>query len=275
MKKLRSHNAILTGASRGLGVHIARALARKGVNLALSARSATALEEVCEETVSLGVKAVTIPTDLTDINQVTALAEKTEQELGHVDFLVNNAGVEFTAPYEEYPLEEITAAVRVNLLAAMILSRTVLPGMLKRGFGHIVNMSSLAGKVGIPCETPYSTTKAGLIMFTHMLRTELMDKPVGASVICPGFVAEDGMYARMEEVAGPAPKLLRPTTTNKVVDAVIKAIRQDVAEIIVNPLPMRPLSSLREAFPGITPYIHKVLGVTEFTGELSVKRSEE
>lgn len=273
MKKLRGCNAILTGASRGLGIHIARALAREGVNLALVARSATALGKVREEILSFNVKAITIPTDLSETEQAETLVGKAESELGPVDILVNNAGVEFTAPYEEYPPGEIKKAVNVNLLAVMLLTHAVLPGMLKRKRGHIVNMSSLAGKIGVPYQTPYSTTKAGLIMFSQTLRSELMDKPVGVSVISPGFVAKDGMYARMKKDIGPSPKLLKPTTTDKVADAVIRSIRKETAELIVNPLPIRPLIMLREAVPGIAPYLHNKIGITNFARELFASRS--
>ncbi|MFW6088330.1 MAG: SDR family NAD(P)-dependent oxidoreductase [Gemmatimonadota bacterium] len=265
MKRLRGRNAILTGASRGIGVHIARALAREGVNLALAARSADALEEVREEVRSLGVSAVCIPTDLADAAQIDALAERAERELGSVDILVNNAGIEFAAPYGEYPRESLSTMVSVNLLAPMLLTRAVLPGMLARGHGHVVNLSSLAGKVGFPGQTPYAATKAGLIMFSHSLRAELVDEPVGVSVICPGFVAGDGMYAR-REIDDDAPMLLKPTTTDEVVAAVIRAIKHDTAERIVNPVPMRPMAVLRELAPGIAPHLHKAIGTTDLVG---------
>lgn len=263
MKELRGRNAILTGASRGIGVHIARALAREGVNLALAARSVDRLEKVREETESLGVKAVSIPTDLAESAQIDALAEQAERELGPVDILVNNAAIEFTAPYQEYPREKLCTMVSVNLLAAMLLTHAVLPGMLARGHGHIVNLSSLAGKLGYPYQTPYAATKAGLNMFTHSLRAELVDEPIGVSVICPGFVADDGMYARRDNGAD-APLLMKPTTTDKVVAAVLRAIKRDTAERIVNPLPMRPMAVLRELAPGIAPHLHKAVGMTDF-----------
>jgi short-subunit dehydrogenase len=271
---LHNLNAILTGASKGIGVHIARALAKEGVNLALTARSAGALHEVREQVLSYSVKAVTIPADLSDTEQVTALAAKAENELGPIDILINNAGIETSTPYEEFSPEEIQKMNQVNLTAPMLLTRAVLPGMLERGHGHIVNISSLAGKTGFPAQTPYAAAKAGLIMFTHSLRVELAGKPVSASVICPGFVAEDGMYAKMEKRAGPAPKLLKPTTPDKVTAAVIKAIKKDIAELIVNPLPMRPLFALQETFPGIKPFLHKAFGTPEYAGKISVSQSD-
>lgn len=275
MKELRGKNAILTGASRGLGVHIARTLAEEGVNVALAARSVDALEKVRDTLLSLGVKVIIVPTDLTEPNQVEELVQKAEQKLGSVDILVNNAGVEFAAPYEEYPSGKIQSAVRVNLLAPMLLAQAVLPGMLKQGFGHIVNMSSLAGKLGVSQQAPYATTKAGLIMFTHSLRSELLEQPVGASVICPGFVEGDGMYSRFKQEARAAPILLKPTTIAKVTKAVPKVIRQDIAELVVNPLPIKPLVVLRGLLPGSMPFIHKVLGVKKFFAELSAYHSDK
>lgn len=269
MKHLKNRNAILTGASRGLGVHIAEALAKEGVNMVLAARSAGKLEKVCEDVRSFGVRAVSIPTDLTDPGQLEALVEKSEEKLGPIDILINNAGVEYSTPFEQFEPEKIRKTVELNLTAPMLLTRSVLSGMLERGSGHIVNMSSLAGKIGFPCETPYAAVKSGLVKFTHSLRVELAGKSVGVSVICPGFVAGDGMYARMEKESGPAPKMLIPTTTEKVADSVIKAIKKDSAERIVNRLPMRPVLILQEMFPGIIPYLHRALGTPEYGRKIS------
>src|SRR4029077_11909614 len=135
------------------------------------------------------VKVVCVPTDVSDHAQLDALVAKASEELGPIDILVNNAGIESTHPYDDYPPDEIVRMIEVNLTAPMLLTRKLLPGMLRRERGHIVNIASLAGKGGFPYQAPYATTKARLIMFTHMLRTELIDSPVGCSVVCPGFVA--------------------------------------------------------------------------------------
>jgi len=274
MKELKGRNALLTGASRGLGVHIARALAQEGVNLALSARSVEALEEVREVVISHNIKATVIPADLSDTEQVKILADKVEDELGPIDILINNAGIEWATPFRNFSPQEIQKMIQVNFTAPMLLTRSVLPGMLDRGRGHIVNMSSIAGKTGFPNQTPYASTKAGMIMFTNSLRTELDGTPVGVSVICPGFVAEDGMYAEMEKRAGPAPRLLKPTTPDKVTSAVIKAIKKDSAEIIVNARPMWPVFILQETFPGFHTTLHKVVGATAYAEKISEDQSE-
>jgi len=269
MQDLEGRNAILTGASRGLGVHMAEALAHEGMNLVLAARSADLLESVRGRVAALGVRAVGLPTDLAQPEQVAHLATEAERKLGPIDLLVNNAGVQFTQPHADCPPERIELVVRVNLLAPLLLAQAVLPGMRSRGRGHIVNIASLAGKIGLPFAAAYAATKAGLIQFTHSLRTELAGTPVGASVICPGFVSDDGMFARSEDLTGPAPVLLTPTTPDRVARAVLRSIRRNTAETIVNPLPARLLSVLQEAIPGSVPFTHRLLGTTEFAGRLA------
>lgn len=266
MEQLRGTNAILTGASRGIGVHVARALAREGVNLALAARSADDLDRVRSEVTGMGVKAVSIPTDVSDRAQLESLVERATSELGPPDILVNNAGIEAPHAYQDYPPDEIEALITINLLAPMLLSRLVLPGMLERGRGHIVVMASLAGKGAFPYEAPYSASKAGLVKFVHTLRSELIDEPVSCSAVCPGFVSDEGMYQRfLEEAKLSAPKALGTSTPEKVADAVIKAIRKDATELFVNPSPMRPITVFQEMFPDTGARILKLLGVTDFS----------
>jgi len=269
MKNLNRKNALLTGGSKGLGVYIARALAKEGVNLLLTARSVDALEEARKEVLSHNVRAEVIQADLTDTSQIERLARESEEKFGPIDILVNNAGMEISSPFEKFSPEDIQKMMFLNLTAPMLLSRELLPGMMERKRGHIVNVSSLAGKTGFPNETPYATSKAGLIMFSHSLRVELAKTGIGASVICPGFVSDDGMYARMEERAGPAPKILKPTTPENVAKAVIRCIKKNRAELIVNPLPMKPLFMLQEAMPGIKTSIHNAFGTPEFADKIS------
>ena len=189
MKDLRNANAIVTGASRGLGVHIARALASSGVNVAVAARSAQQLEAVRAELVSLGVKAVGIRADVTVAAERQELVDRATAELGPIDILVNNAGTEQCSRYTDLDPTQIEAMVNLNLTAPLLLIRAVLPGMLDRGKGHIVNLSSGAGKVAQPFDAVYSATKFGLVGATHALRAEYLGSPVGFSVVCPASCA--------------------------------------------------------------------------------------
>jgi NADP-dependent 3-hydroxy acid dehydrogenase YdfG len=162
MKDLAKRTAIITGASRGLGAYVARAFAAEEMNMVLAARSKDGLERVAEELRRSGVEAVTVPTDVTDRKALEALVAAADAEFGGADVLVNNAGALTVFPYDRIGIEDIELAVRLNLTSAMILTRLVLPGMVERGRGHIVNMSSLAGIWGPPFDAPYGATKAGL-----------------------------------------------------------------------------------------------------------------
>ena len=262
MKDLRGRTAVVTGASRGIGVHIARALAEQGVNVSLAARSEADLEVVCKEMVALGVRAIATKCDVSDPADRARLIDRTEAELGPIDILVNNAGIETAARFETADPDDLVHTVEVNLIAAMLLTRAVLPGMLDRQRGHIVNISSGAGKVGVPFAVAYATSKHGLVGFTNSLRCEYLKSPVGFSVVCPGFVTETGMYARWEDHGAKAPKLVGRSTPDKVAQVVVRCIQKNRGEALVNTLPARPLIVLFNIAPQIGPRVMKLLGYT-------------
>ena len=119
--------------------------------------------------------------------------------------------------------------VDVNLTAPLLLTHRLVPGMLERGRGHVVFISSIAGKVGPAFNEPYAATKAGLVGLTQSLRAEYQNAPVGFSVVCPGFIAGDGMYERMLEEGHRSNRLMGETSTEKISEAVVRAIREDRA----------------------------------------------
>ncbi|MCH8346090.1 MAG: SDR family NAD(P)-dependent oxidoreductase [Chloroflexi bacterium] len=260
MKNLRGRTAILTGASKGIGVHVARALAKQGINLVLAARSVNALEEVRKAVERQGVRAIAVPTDVGDRSALKSLVERAVSEFGSIDILVNNAGIELILAYHKLRPEEIEEMVRVNLLAPMHLTWLVLPGMLERRQGHIVNMSSLAGKAGPAYNEPYGATKAGLIGFTQSLRGTYRRSGVSASVVCPGFV-EEGMYAKTKEEFGvTVPRLLGVSKPEAVASGVIRAIKKDLPEVIVNPGPIRPLLTMAAISPSLGEWMIERIG---------------
>ena len=256
MKVLANRTAIITGASRGLGLYIARALAAEKMNLVLAARSQKNLERVATSMGELGVGAIAVPTDVTDRSALEALVAAADAEFGGVDLLVNNAGVLVAYPYHKLAIEDIEHVLRINLNSAMLLTRLVLPGMLDRGYGHIVNLSSTAGKFGPPFDEIYAATKAGLIGFTESLRAEYKGTGVSASAICPGYVEEAGMYADGRERAGlTAPGWVGRTTPRAVARAVVKAVKRDQPEVIVNFPFQRPMSIVAEASPRFAEWV--------------------
>ena len=262
MKDLRGATAIVTGASRGIGVYIARALAKEGVNLSLAARSEVELETVRTEIAALGVKAIATRCDVTEADDRARLIERTETELGSVDLLINNAGIETAAHFDKAPPDELVQTLEVNLVAAMLLTRTVLPGMLQRQRGHIVNIASGAGKVGVPFAVGYATSKHGLVGLTNSLRCEYLGSPVGFSVVCPGFVNDTGMYARWEEMGAKAPKIVGRSSPDRVAQVVVSCIHKNRGEVLVNRPPLRPLIVLFNVAPRVMPRLMKVFGYT-------------
>lgn len=159
---------------------------------------------------------------------------------------------------------------RVNLLAAMVLTRHALPGMHARRRGHIVTIASVAGRGGNAYNALYAATKAGLVGFTRSLHAELAGTPVGASVICPGFIAHDGMYPRIQQAVGlSAPPLIRPVEPERVAQAVIDSILHDRVDVLVTPWPMRPLLAVQELAPKLAEQIIARLGVRDFFASVS------
>ena len=264
MKDLKGKNALLTGGSKGLGPVIARALADRGVNVALVARTEDALKSVAGEVEARGVRSLAFNADITEEAAVRSMLERVDREFGFIDILVNNAGMEWIYPYCKIPPDTVGTMIRTNLMAPMLLTRLMLPGMIERGNCHIVTMSSLGGKKGSPYSATYAATKAGLIEWSRALREELRDAGIGVSVICPGFVAREGMFAIYGKSA---PGLVGETTPEKVADAVIQSITKNIGEIVVNSKPVRPMMFLDAIHPGIIAWVLRHFGVYSFYRE--------
>ena len=229
--ELRGSNVLLTGGSRGIGPYIARGLLARGASVTLSARSLEDLQatrtQLGEERVAVAAGDVAVEADRTRV------VGDAEAAFGPIDILVNNAGVELVLPFTEMTEDEITHVIRVNLDAPIQLTRLVLPGMLERRRGHIVNMSSLSGKAAPPYHTIYAATKAGILGFTLSLRAEIRRSGVSTSAICPGFVEGAGMYEEQRAHQTVPRRSGTVTTVRAVVRAVVRAIERDVPDIIV------------------------------------------
>jgi short-subunit dehydrogenase len=254
---------------------MARALAAEGMNLVLSARTAPELETVAEEIRGLGRKAIAVTCDVVSPGDRRRLVETALAEFKRVDVLVNNAGIELTAHFERQPDEEIARVIEVNLTAAMHLARAVLPPMLERKSGHIVNIASLAGKVPVPFSSPYAASKAGLIGFTESFRSEFRRRGVSASVICPGLVSEAGMYKDMQDQSGVKENFLAGTVSPaKVASDVVKAIKRGRPEMLVYRGPGRLVSSLAELTPGVFERVFPLFGTNKLFEDIADAREK-
>jgi short-subunit dehydrogenase len=258
MKDVRGKTAIITGASRGIGPHIARALAGEGANLVLAARDVTKLEETRAACEALGVRATSVATDVTRDDDRRRLIAAAEQQ-GPIDILVNNAGVEFPGTLTQLTFDQVDTILETNLRAPSHLSKLVLPEMLRRRTGAIVQVSSMAGKSGAPYNAIYSTTKFGLQGFVESMMFELDGTGVHMATVCPGFVAEAGMWVNR---GGKAPAMMREVSPQKVAGAVMKAIHGK-REVLVVSGPIRPLLALNQLFPGMQKPVLKRMGIAE------------
>ncbi len=241
--ELAGKTALLTGATGGLGRAIARALAGRGAKLVLSGRKAEALEALAAELPGEGHRFV--PSDLAE----PGAAEKLAAEAGDVDVLVANAGLPGTGRLPDYSSERLEGTLRVNLEAPMHLARALEPGMVERGKGHMVFISSLSGKSATPLSSVYNATKFGLRGFALGLRADLDPLGIGVSIVSPGTIREAGMYA--DSGADPIPGL-GTGSPQQVADAVIKAIERNKVEIAVAPVQQRLLAHFALASPGIS-----------------------
>lgn len=169
---VRDARVVITGASRGIGAELAAELAARGARVVLIARSREALEKLAAD-----LDGEAFPADLTDRGAIESVVRAVEAD-GPIDVLVNNAGVDLTGALVELPAEQIEQLVLLNISAPILMSRAVIPGMIERGRGHIVNVSSLAGTNALPGLAPYAASKAALSHFTAGLRAELKGTPV-------------------------------------------------------------------------------------------------
>jgi short-subunit dehydrogenase len=248
---LAGAHVLLTGATGGLGHAIARALAARGASLTLTGRRAEVLEPLAEE---LGGRAVAA--DLAD----PAAPARLLADAGQVDVLVANAGLPGSGALTSFSEEQIDRALTVNLRAPMMLAHALTPGMVERGRGHLVFMSSLNGRAAPTGTSVYSATKFGLRGFGLALREDLAEKGVGVSVILPGFISDAGMFA---ESGAKLPPYIGTKKPEDVARAVVKAIEQNRAELDVAPLPLRAGAILAALAPGPVGTVQRKLGAAK------------
>lgn len=188
---LSGKTAIITGASKGLGYAMAKALAQAGADVVLTARTMPLLEELAQEVESYGRKAVSLKCDVGDYDQVQDMIQKAAAEMGKIDILINNAGMTMDRPFRDLSFEEWEKILQVNLNSSFSTCKAVGPYMVKQRSGKVINISSVLGERVTWNSLAYCTTKAALIQFTRALAFEWARYHVHVNSIAPGYFKTD------------------------------------------------------------------------------------
>jgi NADP-dependent 3-hydroxy acid dehydrogenase YdfG len=247
-KPLAGRVALVTGASSGIGDATARALADAGADVAIAARRHDRLDALARDLEKSGTKVLVLPADLMREEENQRVVAETEAKLGRLDILVNNAGVMLLAPVDGANPIDFRRMLELNLLAPMVSSQAALPGMRARGGGHIVNISSTAGRIANPNAAGYSASKFGIVAFSESLRREVYKDNIRVTVIEPGVVETELRdhipHAGTKQAIDTWAASMRQLQPEDVANAVLYCVTQP-AHVNVNEILMRPTDQER------------------------------
>jgi short-subunit dehydrogenase len=263
--KLRGKVVLITGGSRGLGLVMARQLARKGARLAICARNSDQLDRARQELEGMGAEVIAFTCDVTDRSQVQSMITDIRQHYGQIDVLINNAGVISVGPMETMNIEDYEEAMQTHFWAPLYTMLAVIPHMKARGGGRIVNISSVGGKVALPHMLPYSASKFALVGLSEGMRSELKKDNVLVTTVIPDLTRtgsprnvnvkgnHQAEYAWFK-IADSLPLLTQSAET--AASRTISAIEQGEAEIVLT-----FSGKLVDAIHGIAPgFVADVMG---------------
>jgi 2-deoxy-D-gluconate 3-dehydrogenase len=188
---VEGRKAFVSGASRGLGREMALTLAEAGAAVALAARSVAALEETAETIGRMGREALVCPMDISNIDDIEKAVNSALKTFGRIDILINNAGIAGEKPVIEMTAEIWDAVMGINLRGHVFCTKAVGKHMIENRYGKIINISSMAGLVGVAYNSPYCASKAGMIQFTKSLALEWARYNIQVNVLCPGYFSTD------------------------------------------------------------------------------------
>ncbi|GAB2693643.1 3-ketoacyl-ACP reductase [Mucilaginibacter koreensis] len=231
METLKGKTALITGAGKGIGKALAIALANEGVNIALMARTEADLQQVAAEVKKAGIQTAIATADVADINAVNTAVASLKQQLGNIDILVNNAGTAAFGGFLELEPEVWENIIKVNLLGVYYVTRAVLPEMIERKSGDVINISSTAGQRGAPVTSAYTASKAGLIGLSESLMQEVRKHNIRVTSYTPSTIATD-LAVDLKLTDGNPDKVMQP---------------EDFAELIVSNLKLNRRVFVKEA----------------------------
>jgi short-subunit dehydrogenase len=254
---------LLTGATGGIGTAIARAFADRGASLVISGRRSEILDPLAAE-----VDGRAVACDLARRDDL----ERLVAEAGEVDVLVANAALPASGVLTELTQDQIDRMLEINLRAPIALARAIAPQMIDRGSGHMVFVSSLAGKAASPASSIYSATKFGLRGFALGLREDLLPHGIGVSVVLPGFISDAGMFA---DANVELPRGVGTRTPEHVADGILRAVERNRAEVEVAPLGLRLGASFASVAPALAASVQRKIGGGKVATELAAGQADK
>ncbi|MNR96962.1 3-oxoacyl-[acyl-carrier-protein] reductase FabG [compost metagenome] len=225
MSDLKNKNALITGAGKGIGKAVAIALAKEGVNVILIARTQEEIDSVAAKARSLRVKALAIAADVADINSVNAAVEKALSEFKTIDILINNAGIAAFGKFLELEPTDWERIIQVNLMGVYYVTRAVIPNMIERQTGDIINISSTAGLSGNALTSAYSASKFALLGLTESLMQEMRKHNIRVTALTPSTVATD-MAKELKLTDGNPEKVMQSEDIAELIIAQLKLNRR-------------------------------------------------
>lgn len=240
---MKGKTIFITGATSGIGEGCARKFAAMGSNLILNGRNTEKLESLKKELTAQGVEVLTLPFDVRDRKAMQQAADSLQGQWKHVDVLINNAGLVIGMDKEhEGSLDEWDIVIDTNIKALLAMTRLIVPGMVERGCGHVINIGSIAGDAAYAGGSVYCATKAAVKALSDGLRIDLVDTPVRVTNIKPGMVETNFSVIRFrgdQDKADAVYKGIRPLTGDDIADVVYYAVSApahvQIAEVLVMP----------------------------------------
>ncbi|MFN2589350.1 MAG: SDR family NAD(P)-dependent oxidoreductase [Actinomycetota bacterium] len=243
--ELRGAVAVVTGASSGIGKSTAEAFAAEGAAVILAARREDRLQSIAVDIEAQGGRATPMACDVSEWSHVQRLAKHVRSEFGRCDVLINNAGIPGGGHFADLSIEDVERVVRVNYLGVLYGTKAFLPMMLEAGRGHIVNVSSLAGRFAVPGAAVYTSTKHAVVAFSEALHFELSPLGILVTAVNPGTVATEGFPHRDMAKKG-SRFLMQP---DRVADVIVKVVRSGKAPEVSVPRMVAALQVFRLLAP--------------------------
>ena len=256
MKNLRDRWVLITGAASGIGRALAVEFAKKGSHIIIADIDVAGMDETARMVRERGCNAITVETDVTSPEDLDALYKNAVEKTGRIDVLVNNAGIAMICEADRMEWEEWERILKINLIGPIMLTCKFIAHMKSNGGGHIVNVASMAGIIGIPGMAPYTVTKFGVVGLSESLRAELHAHNIGVTAVCPGVVRtpiiDKSVIKGFDEEIRNAPNAIT-TSPERAAREIVAGVLRNKAKVVPTPS-TKAVHFLKRIFPGLVEF---------------------